>query len=336
MTMTSIGDLAGNFTNRLHTMRIKSDLMRLTSELSTGRPADPVAHAGGDTARLALIERDIGIARSRVAAAAGLGQFLTTMQTALDDVEGIRLRLVGQIMPVTTASDPLELTRAGEAGAAAFRDVVGRLNGTFGGLALFAGTATDGPALADADAMLASLSAAAAGSVTASDVLAAVDAWFDDPAGGFATMGYLGDGGAPLSRRIDEGVTVTVEPRADHPALKELLRTAAVIALSADPALALPRSTSVALVSGALPDLLSVAAPLTDLRADVGLEEERTAEAVTRNSALSAALTIMRNEIALVDPFATATALRETETLLETQFVVTARLAGLSLVNYLR
>jgi flagellar hook-associated protein 3 FlgL len=336
MTMTSIGDLAGNFTNRLHTARIKSDLLRLTSEMSTGRPHDPVAHQGGDTARLALIERDIGIARSRVAAAAGLGHILTTMQTALDGIEGVRLGLVGQIIAVTAASDALELARAGEAGAAAFRDIVGQLNGTFGGLSLFAGTATDRPALADADAMLASLTAAAAGAATASDVIAAVDAWFNDPAGGFAMMGYLGDDGAPLSRRIDDGVTVTVEPRADHPALKDLMRAAAVVALSADPALGLPRSTSMTLVTGALPDLLSAAAPLTDLRADVGLEEERTAEAVTRNGALSAALSIMRNEIALVDPYATATALRETETQLETQFVVTARLAGLSLVNYLR
>jgi flagellar hook-associated protein 3 FlgL len=336
MTMTSIGDLAGTFTNRLHTARIKADLMRLTTELSTGRPVDPVAHLGGDTGRLAMIERDIGIARSRAAAAAGMGHFLSAMQGALDSVEEIRLGLVGQIIPITTDSDPLDLARAGDAGAAAFRDIVGRLNGSFGGVSLFAGTATDGRALADADAMLASLSAAAAGAVTAADVISAVDTWFDDPAGGFATMGYLGDGGPALSRRVDDGVTVTVEPRADHPALKDLLRTAAVIALSSDPALGLAQSTSAALVTGALPDLLSAAAPLTDLRADVGLEEERTAEAVTRNSALAAALTIMRNEIALVDPFATSTALRDTETQLETQFVVTGRLAGLSLVNYLR
>jgi flagellar hook-associated protein 3 FlgL len=149
-------------------------------------------------------------------------------------------------------------------------------------------------------------------------------------------MGYLGDAGAPMSRRIDEGITVSVEARADHAALKDLMRHAAVVALATNPTLALPPSTSVTLVTGALPDLLSAATPLTDLRADVGLEEERTAEAVTRNGALAAALTIMRNELALVDPYATAVSLNETETQLELQYTLTARLSGLSLVNFLR
>ncbi len=81
---------------------------------------------------------------------------------------------------------------------------------------------------------------------------------------------------------------------------------------------------------------MSASGSLTALRADVGLEEERAAEAVTRNSALAASLTIMRNELALVDPYATAVALQDTETQLETQFALTARLSNLSLVNYLR
>jgi flagellar hook-associated protein 3 FlgL len=336
MTMTTIGDMAGTFANRLQTMRTKVDLTRLTAEMSSGRPADIVSHLGGDTARVALIERDIGVAKARVAAATGLGQFLTTMQTVLDDVETLRAGLVRQILPVTASSTPLELQRAGQAGEAAFRDIVGRLNASHGETALFAGVATEGPALADADEMLASLAAAAAGAVTAGDVIAAVEAWFDDPVGGFATMGYLGDTGDPLARRIDEGVTVTVTPRAAHPAFKDLLRSAAILALSADPALALPASSVATLVTGTLPDLLSATEPLTDLRAEVGLAEERTAEAATRHGALAAALTIMRNELALVDPYATALALKETETQLQTQFLLTSRLSGMSLVNFLK
>lgn len=336
MTMTSIGDLAGNFTNRLHTMRVKTDLLRLNSELSSGRPADLVAHLGGDTARVALMDRDIEVARARSTAATGLGQFMATMQTALDSIETVRLGLTRQLLPLTPSSSALELDRAGAAGAEAFRDIVGRLNASHGGAALFAGVATDGPALADADAMLASLSAAAAGAVTSDDVIAAVNTWFDDPAGGFATMGYLGDTGDPLARRIEEGVTVTITPRADHAALKDLMRVTAILALSVDPGLGLARSTTAALVTGSLPDLFSAGAPLTDLRAEAGLAEERTAEAATRNGAMATQLTIMRNELALVDPYATAVALKETETQLQTQFILTSRLSGLSLVNFLK
>lgn len=336
MAMSSIGDLAGNFTNRLYTTRIKTDLLQLSNELSSGRPADPVAHLGGDTARLALIERDIAVAGARVKAATALGQFFSTMQTALDAVEGTRSDLVAQILPVNGASTGRDITRVSDAGASAFRDIVGRLNATHGGMALFAGTATDGAALADADTMLASLAAAAVGAVTASDVIAAVDDWFDNPAGGFATMGYLGDTGAPMERRIDADVSATITARADHPALKELLRSTAILALAGDPALGLSESSSRTLVMGELSRLMSASGPLTDLRADVGFEEERAAEAVTRNGGLAASLTIMRNELALVDPYATAVALKETETQLDTQFTLTARLSNLSLVNYLK
>ncbi len=336
MTMTSIGDLAGSFANRLHTVRIKSELLQLSNELSTGRPTDPVAHVGGDTSRLAMIDRDIAIAGARVSAANGLGRFLSTMQTALDAVEGVRSNVVAQLLPVNGASTSLDISRASSVGADAFRQIVSQLNSSYGGVALFAGTASDGAALADADAMLASLSAAAAGAVTASDVLAAVDDWFNDPVGGFATIGYLGDTGAHLERRIDNDVNATIDARADHPALKELLRSTAVLALATDPALSLTDSTALTLVTGELPRMLSAAGSLTDLRADVGYLEERTAEAATRNGALAASLTIMRNELALVDPYATAVALKERETQLETQFTLTARLSNLSLVNYLR
>jgi flagellar hook-associated protein 3 FlgL len=336
MTMTSIGDLAGNFANRLHTVRIKTELLQLNNELSTGRPTDPVAHLGGDTSRLALIDRDIAVASARVSAATGLGQFLTTMQTALDAIEGVRSNVVAHLLPINGASTSLDIARASDAGAGAFRQIVSQLNSSYGGAALFAGTATDGAALADADLMLASLSTAAAGAVTASDVIAAVDDWFNNPAGGFASMGYLGDTGAPLERRIENDVGVTINARADHPALKELLRSTAVLALANDPTLALSDSTALTLVSNELPQMMSSSGTLTDLRADVGYQEERTTEAATRNSALAASLTIMRNELALVDPYATAVALKERETQLETQFTLTARLSNLSLVNYLR
>ncbi len=336
MPMTPIGDLAGGFASRLNMTRVKADLDRLTTEMSTGRPADPVAHVGGDTARVAHIARDIEMARARASAATGLGQTLAVMQTVMDGLEGLRDGLERLVVPLTPASPAAEYRRAGEAGAGAFRDIVGRLNTAHGGNALFAGTATDGPALADADAMLASLSAAATGAVTASDVTDAVDAWFSDPAGGFATMGYLGDSGAPLARRLDEELTVTVTPRADDPAFRELLRASAILALSADPALGLAPSTSAALVTGVLDDLIGAAPLLTGLRAGVGLAEERTAEAVTRHTARVAVLTVALNELTLADPYATAIALTETETQLQTQFVLTSRLSGLSLVNFLR
>ncbi len=143
MSMTSIGDLAGNYSNRLHTVRIKADLLRLSKRTvirSSGRPCRPPRWGHGAPRSHRTRHRHCW---RGVNAASGLGQFLATMQTALDAVEGTRSDLVAQLLPINGASTGRDITRASDAGASAFHDIAGRLNTTHGGMALFAGTATD-------------------------------------------------------------------------------------------------------------------------------------------------------------------------------------------------
>ena len=60
---------------------------------------------------------------------------------------------------------------------------MGLLNGQVAGQSLFAGTTTDSPALAPADAILADLDALAAGAADAAAAIAAIDAYFAKPGG---------------------------------------------------------------------------------------------------------------------------------------------------------
>jgi flagellar hook-associated protein 3 FlgL len=265
-----------------------------------------------------------------------IGQSLATMQVVLDGLEGVRGRLAQQAMKITPASAQSQITSASDAAVAAFGDIVNGLNSRFGGNSLFSGTATDQPALADPDVMLASIRAALTGAVTATDVTTALDTWFDDPAGGFATTGYLGDTGAPLERSIDTGSGVTITARADGTALRALLKSVAQAAMAADPTLALPTSTASLLLEQASTALLSAADPLTDLRADLGLAEERVDVARAKHAAGRAAFGIIRNDLTQVDPYEASTALKEVQAQLETHYTLTARLSTLSLVGYLR
>jgi flagellar hook-associated protein 3 FlgL len=205
------------------------------------------------------------------------------------------------------------------------------LNAQVAGGSLFAGTATDGPALAPAATMLADLRAALAGATTAGDVQTVLDAWFD-PLGGFDTSGYQGNGGT-IERPLDAGESVSLGVRADDPALRGLLKAAATAALA--PTLGLPAGDAQLLLGGARDALLSLTEPLTHIQASLGIAEGRAEEAQARHAARATAFGIQRAEMAEIDPFETATTLEATRAQLETQYALTQRLQSLSLARTL-
>ncbi len=336
MTMVSIGDMSQYFMSRQNNTQIKTQLNTLTQELSTGRAADMTAHLGADRARLSDLDRRLSLSQGYADATRATSQSLATMQVALDGVEDRRATLADQLIQITPQSSLPQQASAATAARQTFADIVSGLNTRFGGSSLFAGTATDQPALADADTMLASLRTALAGAVTATDVTTIVDDWFDNPVGGFATTGYLGDAGAALSRSIDTNSDITITARADQPAIRDLLKAGAMAALATDGTLALPNSTTSKLLYDAGVRMMSAAAPLTAMRGDLGLAEERVDTASARHSAQLAAFGIMRNDLTQVDPFSTASALNAVQAQLETHYTLTARLSSLSLVGYLR
>jgi flagellar hook-associated protein 3 FlgL len=336
MTMTSIGDLSQYFISRQHNADLKSRLNSLTQEVSTGKASDMTAHLGADRARLADVDRRLSLMKGYEEATRDIGKSLSSMQVVLDDIEVARAELADHMIKITPNSSDAQVSGAGQAALDSFRDIVSSLNTRFGGSTLFAGTATDQPALASADAMLADLRSALAGAVTATDVTTVIDDWFDDPAGGFALMGYQGDSGAPIERGIDTGSSVRINARADDPSIKALLKATVQGALAADASLGLPRSTTLTLMQDSGVRLMSAAEPLTQVRADLGLAEERVELARTKHAAGRTAFAIIRNELTQVDPYDSSSALKEVQAQLETHYTVTARLSTLSLVEYLR
>lgn len=336
MPTISIGDMARHFNATRTNLQIRDRMVTLGQELSSGLVADLPAHLGGDQARLADLDRRIALSDSFGRASRELGQMLSVIQTTFDSLDSMRATLADQFIQITENSPRAQRTQASEAGAQGFVQMVDAFNTRFGNNALFAGAATDGAALAPAQDMLDDIRIAIGGAVAATDVIDAITQWFDDPAGGFATMGYLGDTGAPLTRTIDTGAEVTVTARADHAAIRDLLKAGAIAAMAGDPALGLPDDTTAYMLRESGLQMMAVVTPLTELRAAVGLSEERVEIATSRLAARKAALTVMRNDLSLADPYETATALQAVQTQLETHYTLTARMARLTLTEYLR
>jgi flagellar hook-associated protein 3 FlgL len=334
--LPTLGDQAQSFqSSRLNTA-LKLRLTVLTEELSTGRIKDLATHLGGDNRRLADVERLMALTTDYTRAAKEAGQTLSIMQSALATVDQARGKLATETLKLGEVASPSQVSAlAGEA-RQLFGAMVTALNARFGSASVFAGAATDRPALQPAPQMLAALSAAVAGAQTNADVIAAVDSWFDDPAGGFATWGYQGDDGAALSRRIDEGTTLSLPVRADDPAIRDLLKSAALAALADDPGLSLAPAAQGQLLSEAGRRALSGAQPLVGLRGDLGRAEQRVDEATVRQAARHSALNLIHIELTGADNFDTATALQEVQVQLETHYTLTARLSRLNLVEYLR
>lgn len=334
--MLSIGtsDLSRLYQASSHNARLKADLARLTAELSSGRVADPAARLGAGLSRLSDMDRQLSLIEGYSQAAVQTAQSLRIMQITLGSVEQARQSLAGNTLQISGALGVVRISTVAESARSGFATMVTALNARVGNLTLFAGRATDGAALAPADRMLDELRVAAAGALTVEDAMAAIDAWFA-PGGGFETAGYLGDGGPPLVRRVDEGVAITVPLRADDPALTALLAATATAALADDSSLQLSDEARRQLLTRAGERLLTGAEGLVQSRARLGDTEARLDEVITNQSARKTALNMMRLESLAADPFDAAAALQEAQTRLETHYALTARLSRMSLADYL-
>lgn len=336
MALTSIGDMARHFMSLHHGTAIRQRMAVLERELSTGTAADPVAHLDGRADRLADLDRRIALGTAQAGAARAIGQRLETAQVALGQVDDLRAARSTDLVGFPVSAGEGDIAGAAGRAEAAFAAAVSALNSRHGGESLFAGAASDRPALGPADDILSALRAVTAGATDAADLAARVDAFLDDPGGGFATTAYLGDTGAPAVRRIDGERGVTLGPRADDPAIREVLRGLALAAVAADDGLPLTATERGDLLRSAGTALVDAAAPFAAARARLGAAQEDAETAATRHSAALTAASLQRNDLIGADPADTVSALTQIRTQLETQYAATARLAGLTLAGFLR
>jgi flagellar hook-associated protein 3 FlgL len=336
MMGTTFGDMARFFAGQRQTTTVKTRLYTLAAEMSSGRKSDLTQALGGDQRRFIDSERQVALSDHYQTATAEADVLLRAMQVALTGVEGARDRLASATFGIVNEHMPDQLDTMGDTARQSFQAMVSALNARAGGIALFSGAATDRAALARADDMLAAVTATAAGSTTAQDVITAVDAWFDTPGGGFETLGYQGDTGTTMTRQIDAGLHIDIDLRADDPGLRALLKAAALGAMADQATLGLSDASRADLLRETGLRVMAGADGLVGAQARVGRSEQIVAEVASRHSARSAAFAMLVNDLSSADPYETATALQQAETQLQTHYTVTARLANLSLVGFLR
>ncbi len=334
MSFVSIGDLSQSLQLRRDNARLKADLSRLSSEVSSGRIADLRGAEKGDLRPLAAIERTVALLDGYRTAVREAALFAETAQTTLSTLDASADELIGNLFLARTAASPTQIDAVGAAAASAFESAVARLNVQVAGRTVFAGIATDGPALAPAGDILDAVEVAAAGATTAADVEVALDTWFA-PGGGFDTTAYLGsDTLRPF--RLSDSDTATPSVTADAPELRATLKGMAMAALLDRGILAAAPGERSALAERAAEALVPARDGVIAVRAGVGAAEAVIERSRVRIEVETSTAELARARIVAADPFVAATELQAVQVQLESLYAVTARLSSLNLAAYLR
>jgi flagellar hook-associated protein 3 FlgL len=333
-SVTAIGDMAYSAALRRQSADLKATVQRLSSEVTTGLSADPARRLSADLVPLAAIEGDLARLKGFATATSEAALFADAMQQGLAAIDRLAVDIAPLLLSATSAGHEAMIRTASAEAAGRLDSAVAALNARVGDRTLFAGTQSQGAAVAGADTILSALDTAIAGLTTAGDIVAAVDAWFDAP-GGYDTLGYLGSApGAAIALSPDDRVALDIT--AADPSIRDTLKGLAMGALVARLAGSLPGTERSALAREAGERLMSGQTGRADLAARLGTQEGRIEVARQRNTAETSAMELARSALLSIDPYEAATRLQAAEGQLEALYTVTARLARLSLVDFLR
>lgn len=335
MNFSSIGDGVQQFQLQRQNTAIKTTLNRLTNELSSGNASDLIKANNGDTAKFSAVDNRLKVLSSLKFLTAETQLTLSTTQAALSNLDTQRGALADPLILINKESTDLQVTEAARASRDRFDGLIQTLNTRVGDDSLFAGKAVNDAAFTSSDIMIADVVAQIGGATDTATIMAAIDTWFDDPAGGFATVAYTGDTGDQVVRRLDNTTQVTLDARADDPGIKEVLKGAVYASIASEMG-GLDKQTKAELLFAGGVQLQGAASDLAQVQGRLGYVEGEVERFSAAHSSEQAALNIARNLMTQADPFETATELQAIQTQLETHYAMTARLSRLSLAEYLR
>lgn len=332
MSILSVGDMAQSFTLSRSGTAMKTELNRLSNELTSGVAEDTAAHLAGDFGPFAGIEASLARLTGYKSVTTEAALFTETMQAALGRIDDMASDLGQSLLAGATTTTPGRIAALGAEAFQKFDSTLSALNTRIGDRSLFAGTATTTTPLPNGAAMMDTLSTLTSGLTTVEQVEMALEDWFAS-AGGFGTA-YRG--GPPLTGvAVAPGETARIEITAGDPAIRDTLKGLAMAALLDRGVLTSQPDARAQLVKRSGEVLAQAHTGRAEMAARLGTTQGQIEQAAQRNSAETSALSIARAEMLSIDQYEVASRLQQTETQLETLYALTSRLSRLNLVNFL-
>ena len=314
---------------------VKARAQAARTEVASGRVGDVTKAANGDIGGVQLLKKAVDDAKSYRTSLALAANRATLTQNVLGVLTSESARLATGAYAALGAGDEATMRTIAKDAKGALYAIFGALNTTDGGRSLFAGDATNAVPLGSVDALLADIEGIIAAAPDAASAQSALDAYFNDPAGGFQTSIYGGGANDAPAVELAPGIRVGASVKADAQPIKDVIRGFAVLAnfATAPGGSAAERD---ALMTGAAELSLAAEQHVVDMRAVVGVSESRIAATIERYQSEETVLSNMLAKKTTRDPFEAASELQLLESQLEAAYLVTSRLARLSIAAYLK
>lgn len=335
MTVSSMGDLAMAFALRQRNSEIKTDIQQLNQELASGITADISQHLGGSYTRLTSVERDLRVLGGYSIAISEAENYADMVQIRLSQVADLSTDFMGKLITSHASNGTGAQEVMSVEARLHFSTVIDTLNTRSAGRNIFSGEDSSTNAYIDPDLILAELTNVVAGSLTPTDAMTAINTWFDDPAG-FEAFSYTGSANPLSAFKMSDTVSVSVDIRGNDPALKEVLKSIAIAAVSDDAALGFSVAERNNMIEAAGLGLVSAQQGIVGVQARVGIAQEQIDGWMLRTQTEQVGTEYAKNALLAIDPYETATRLEAAQFQLQSLYTVTARLSDMSLVNYLR
>jgi len=216
------------------------------------------------------------------------------------------------------------------------RSTMSLIGTTQGNRKLFSGDATDQIPLARADKLLDDVRTIMQAGPDPASIETALDFYFDDPLGGFATDIYKGgEGNAPPSFLAD-GSKIEFSVRADDQALRDTMRGLAVLATAQSTGYDITGNEFNAVFTGGAASVSKGKGGIIKLEGGLGIYSGLLENATEQQSAERLTIGQALNGITGRDQFEAAAELKQLEIQLQASYLITARLANLNLTNFIR
>lgn len=311
---------------------IKERLEAASSEVVTGRHSDIGRAVDGDVGKVQRLTALYNYADERTGSLSNAGSRAASSQDVLTAIRGDVNDLHAALLTGLAGDSPAEVDTIAAKALGMVEDTVSRLNTSYAGRPLFGGDELSAP-LGTADDLMTQMRAILTAAPDITTAMNDIATFFDDPAGGFETSFWGGGDGDSPEVELRTGERVSASVRADSTEIRDVLKGMVFTALAAEAA---SDDDSASLMAKGRTLMTEGASSLVEVQAELGVQEERIAEAQSEHEGRKSTLQIAINALTGRDQAEAATEMRMLEGQLEAAFLTTSRMANLSILNYLR
>ena len=336
MAFDSIGNLASSLLLRHASVKAKQNLVRLSSELTSGITSDVRDRLRNDLSK--QYDWEHGISKNYVLEKT-LSEAVTKIQakqTVLEAISETTVLFANNVSIATNANGDSALNTLSEQAEQSLSQVLSHLNAKAMGQSLFAGSYSDMPAVSDAESILNSVKTYLGDVSSSASVVHGVQAWMEDAVTGYQSVAYTGslDNQAPI--RVSNDRTIEETTKANDPPVRALVESFILAALSAASGPLDTENQRITLLQIATDKMRSANDQVIELQASIGFSEAVITRAKVATSVEVNALEQLRAKTLGVDEFEIASMIQETELQLEKIYTMTARASRMSLLEYLK